>query len=176
MKFNVDFRLILLSADNSAEEKRVMAYKHKREYIEKMFAGYPDCMIPEEAGKCLRIGKNKIYEMLKDGMLPYIDVRGRYCIPKEVLIDYVVENSYGDVNRRVDYNERVVQYCRRQPRTASKIAEHLGLTTGYCRTVLLNPLCYQGSLKKVVLSGENCQRGVVLYETVVPRKRKGAGE
>lgn len=150
-----------------------MAYRYKRENVEKMFAAYPGFLRPEEAGKCLRLGKNMVYQMLQDGMLPHVRVKGRYCIYKEALIDYVIENSYGDVNRRVHYNERIVEYCRKQPRTASKVAEYIGLSTGYCRSVLLNPLCSQGSLKRVVSSGNNNQKGLVMYQAAASRSRKG---
>lgn len=45
------------------------------------------CITPEEARKLLHVSKGRIYEMLRNGVIPYIRNGRRYLIVKELLLE-----------------------------------------------------------------------------------------
>ena len=53
-----------------------------------MFDSYPDVVSVEEI---LRIGKNAVYQLLKDGAIKSIKVGKRYVVPKKYIIDFLIE-------------------------------------------------------------------------------------
>lgn len=61
--------------------------KESRKLI--MFDSYDDILTVKEAREALKIGRNKIYEKLKNKEIKYFMDEGKYYIPKFALIDYV---------------------------------------------------------------------------------------
>lgn len=56
-----------------------------------MFDSYPDVVSVEEIQQMLRIGKNALYQLLKDGAIKSIKVGKRYVVPKKYIIDFLIE-------------------------------------------------------------------------------------
>lgn len=56
-----------------------------------MFDSYPDVVSVEEIQQMLRIGKNAVYQLLKDGAIKSIKVGKRYVVPKKYIIDFLIE-------------------------------------------------------------------------------------
>lgn len=56
-----------------------------------MFDSYPDVVSVEEIQQMLRIGKNAVYQLLKDGTIKSIKVGKRYVVPKKYIIDFLIE-------------------------------------------------------------------------------------
>ena len=56
-----------------------------------MFDSYPDEVSVEEIQQMLRIGKNAVYQLLKDGTIKSIKVGKRYVVPKKYIIDFLIE-------------------------------------------------------------------------------------
>lgn len=56
-----------------------------------MFDSYPDVVSVEEIQQMLRIGKNAVYQLLKDGAIKSIKVGKRYVVPKKYIIDFLTE-------------------------------------------------------------------------------------
>lgn len=56
-----------------------------------MFDSYPDVVSVEEIQQMLRIGKNAVYQLLKDGTIKSIKVGKRYIVPKKYIIDFLIE-------------------------------------------------------------------------------------
>jgi len=56
-----------------------------------MFDSYPDVVSVEEIQQILRIGKNAVYQLLKDGAIKSIKVGKRYVVPKKYIIDFLIE-------------------------------------------------------------------------------------
>ncbi len=56
-----------------------------------MFDSYPDVVSIEEIQQMLRIGKNAVYQLLKDGTIKSIKVGKRYVVPKKYIIDFLIE-------------------------------------------------------------------------------------
>lgn len=66
----------------------------QREYYS-MFSSYPEVLTPQEAGKLLRLGKNKTYDLIKSGLLHSIKWGGKIIVPKVCLIEFLCnENNY----------------------------------------------------------------------------------
>ncbi len=57
-----------------------------------MFEQYDDILSVNEACKALSIGKNKLYELLRNCTIKSIKIGKKYIIPKLYLIDYI--NAY----------------------------------------------------------------------------------
>ena len=49
----------------------------------------PEILTPEETAKILRIGKNAIYSLLRDNIIPHRKNGVRYLIPKKAIEDYL---------------------------------------------------------------------------------------
>lgn len=56
-----------------------------------MFDSYPDVVSVKEIQQMLRIGKNAVYQLLKDGAIKSIKVGKRYVVPKKYIIDFLIE-------------------------------------------------------------------------------------
>ena len=56
-----------------------------------MFDSYPDVVSVEEIQQMLRIGKNAVYQLLKDGAIKSIKVGKRYVVPKKYIIDFLIK-------------------------------------------------------------------------------------
>ncbi len=56
-----------------------------------MFDSYPDVVSVEEIQQMLRIGKNAVYQLLKDGAIKSIKVGKRYVVPKKYIINFLIE-------------------------------------------------------------------------------------
>ena len=56
-----------------------------------MFDSYPDVVSVEEIQQMLRIGKNAVYQLLKDGAIKSIKVGKRYVVPKKYIVDFLLE-------------------------------------------------------------------------------------
>ncbi len=55
----------------------------KDRLMEGVFDSYPDVVSVEEIQQMLRIGKNAVYTLLKDGEIKSIKVRQSYIEPKK---------------------------------------------------------------------------------------------
>lgn len=58
-----------------------------------MFNDYPDLLTSEQVCDLLKIGKNKLYEILQAKALPCIRIGRRYLIPKLLLIEYIIKSA-----------------------------------------------------------------------------------
>ena len=58
-----------------------------------MFEQYPDILTVEEACDALRMGYNAVYDLLNEGKLKAYKNGRVWRIPKESLVNYVLENS-----------------------------------------------------------------------------------
>ena len=56
-----------------------------------LFDSYPDVVSIEEIQQMLRIGKNAVYQLLKDGAIKSIKVGKRYVVPKKYIVDFLLE-------------------------------------------------------------------------------------
>lgn len=54
-----------------------------------MFELYKDTLTVSEVCKALSIGKNKAYDLLKNGTINSIKCGKKYIVPKIYLIDYI---------------------------------------------------------------------------------------
>lgn len=58
--------------------------------IQMMFKEYADIVRIKDVQDMLKIGKNKVYELLKSGEIKSIRIGNKYIIPKKSVIDFVV--------------------------------------------------------------------------------------
>ena len=77
-----------MGCDDSAIIDKKEDYRMKYTMLE----NYPDVLTPDDVIKILNIGRNKVYEMLKNGTLRSIRIGRKHRIPKKILIEYL-ENS-----------------------------------------------------------------------------------
>lgn len=54
-----------------------------------LFNSYPDVVSVEDIQQMLRIGKNKVYNLLKNNSIKSIKVGKRYIVPKKYVIDFL---------------------------------------------------------------------------------------
>ena len=54
-----------------------------------MLAEYNDILKPEDVKKILRIGRNTVYDYLKNGTIKSIMIAGKYRIPKLYLLEFM---------------------------------------------------------------------------------------
>ena len=62
----------------------------KDRFTEGVFDSYPDVVSVEEMQQMLRLGKNAVYLLLKDGIIKSIKVGKRYIVPKKYVIDFLL--------------------------------------------------------------------------------------
>lgn len=53
---------------------------------------YPDVLTPSDVIEILKIGRNKVYELLNSGTIRSIRIGRKHRSPKKILIEYL-ENS-----------------------------------------------------------------------------------
>ena len=58
-----------------------------------MFDNYPDLMSSSQAAELLKIGKNKLYEILQNKTIPCLRIGKKYLIPKKLLIEYIMSTA-----------------------------------------------------------------------------------
>ena len=67
--------------------------KEKKEVLpvtdETLFAEYPDVVEVEDLQKMLRLGRNAIYRILKEGKIKTIKIGKRYIVPKRSVIEFL---------------------------------------------------------------------------------------
>ena len=56
---------------------------------ELQFDNYPDVVTPEDIPKMLRIGRNSVYDLLKQGKIKSLRVGKKYLIPKTSVINFL---------------------------------------------------------------------------------------
>lgn len=56
---------------------------------ELQFGNYPDVVTPEDIQKMLRIGRNSVYDLLKQGKIKSLRVGKKYLIPKTSVINFL---------------------------------------------------------------------------------------
>ena len=54
-----------------------------------IFAEYPDVVTPYDLQTMLKIGRNSVYDLLKNKLIKSIRVGKKYIIPKENVIDFL---------------------------------------------------------------------------------------
>lgn len=54
-----------------------------------MFTNYPDIVRIDEIQSMLQIGRNSVYELLKNNLIKSIKIGKKYIIPKQSVIDFV---------------------------------------------------------------------------------------
>ena len=59
-----------------------------------MLVGYNDILTPTDVKEILKIGRNKVYDYLKDGTIRSMMIAGKYRIPKLYLLEFM----YPDVD------------------------------------------------------------------------------
>lgn len=63
--------------------------KNKQERM--MFSNYPDIVGIGDIQKMLKIGRNKVYELLKNGEIKSIRIGNKYIIPKKCVINFILQ-------------------------------------------------------------------------------------
>lgn len=63
----------------------------KDRFTEGVFDSYPDVVSVEEIQQMLRIGKNAVYTLLKDGEIKSIKVGKRYIVPKKYVVEFLIK-------------------------------------------------------------------------------------
>ena len=63
----------------------------KDRLMEGVFDSYPDVVSVEEIQQMLRIGKNAVYALLKDGEIKSIKVGKRYIVPKKYVAEFLLK-------------------------------------------------------------------------------------
>jgi len=53
------------------------------------FDNYPDIVTPEDIQKMLRLGRNSVYNLLKQGKIKSLRVGKKYLIPKTSVINFL---------------------------------------------------------------------------------------
>lgn len=54
-----------------------------------IFAEYPDVVTPDDLQTMLKIGRNSVYDLLKNKLIKSIRVGKKYIIPKVNVIDFI---------------------------------------------------------------------------------------
>lgn len=54
---------------------------------------YPEVLTPTEARAILKIGKNSIYQLIKNNKIKHIRVGKKILIPKQYLIEFLQDNT-----------------------------------------------------------------------------------
>lgn len=60
-----------------------------------MFDFYDDVLNVEESCKAMKMGKKRMYEMLRKGTIKSIKIGNKYLVPKVFLEDYINEIRQG---------------------------------------------------------------------------------
>ena len=57
------------------------------------FKNYPDVVTPSDLQIMLNIGRNTVYTILKEGLIKTIKVGKKYIIPKQSVIDFLLQTA-----------------------------------------------------------------------------------
>ncbi len=57
------------------------------------FKNYPDVVTPNDLQVMLNIGRNTVYTILKEGLIKTIKVGKKYIIPKQSVIDFLLQTA-----------------------------------------------------------------------------------
>ena len=60
--------------------------------MRKMFSNYPDVVSIKELMEMLKIGRFTAYNLVKTGELKSIRIGNQYKIPKQFIIEYLIQN------------------------------------------------------------------------------------
>lgn len=58
-----------------------------------MFNEYPDLLTSGQVCKILKIGKNKLYQILQTKTIPCLKIGKKYLIPKMLLVEYILSSA-----------------------------------------------------------------------------------
>ena len=58
-----------------------------------MFKDEPEVLTVPEVAKMLRIGKNKTYDIVREGRLRTVKVGGKFLVPKLRVIEFLMEQT-----------------------------------------------------------------------------------
>lgn len=61
-----------------------------------MFSDYPDVVSISEVQSMLRIGRNAVYNLLKNGTISSIKMGKRYIIPKASVIEFLARGLHSE--------------------------------------------------------------------------------
>jgi len=136
-----------------------------KESLYEKLSEYEDCLVPSEVMKILRVSKNTCYKMLEDGYIKAYKVYGNYRISKEAVIEYIIKYGYVNSDIAEENRRKVIKFCLGVPKTANEIAMHIGITVGYCKSVLIQGLINTNKLK-IVFEDKK-----VKYLAIISRRR-----
>ena len=68
--------------------------------MERMFSNYPDVVSISDFMQMLNIGKNTAYSLLQNGTVKSIKIGKQYRIPKQFIIDYLIQQEYPEYSPR----------------------------------------------------------------------------
>lgn len=58
-----------------------------------MLESYSDVLTAEDLMVILQIGRSKVYELLRENTIPNLRIGKKYIIPKQLLIDFLINNQ-----------------------------------------------------------------------------------
>ena len=58
-----------------------------------MLESYSDVLTAEVLMVILHIGRSKVYELLRENTIPNLRIGKKYIIPKQLLIDFLINNQ-----------------------------------------------------------------------------------
>lgn len=58
-------------------------------YYRSIMKNEPDVLTVHDTARILRLGKNKVYELIRSGQLPAMKLGKKLIIPKTILIDFM---------------------------------------------------------------------------------------
>lgn len=58
-----------------------------------MLESYSDVLNAEDLMAILHIGRSKVYELLRENTIPNLRIGKKYIIPKQLLIDFLINNQ-----------------------------------------------------------------------------------
>ncbi len=70
-----------------------MNKENQRKQLEKMLRKCPEILTPSKARKWTPIGRNTLYEAVKNGEIESYIYKGGYIFTKDALIDYMLRNT-----------------------------------------------------------------------------------
>lgn len=76
-----------------------MTKEDKINQISRMLKNCPEILSPSKVIKWSPLGKNKVYEIIKNGDLRSFVYRGSYIIAKDDLIEYLADHSEDESSR-----------------------------------------------------------------------------
>jgi len=73
-----------------------------------MFVDYPDLLTIEDLRKALDISRSMAYKLINDGKIEHFRIGKVIKIPKNLLIDFILNSCYTDESSRSAVNEKGV--------------------------------------------------------------------